>query len=102
MVHEQIRVGLGPGLHSQLKVSAKEWNVRQCVRAALLSVGLREDPEPWLPSLQCILLTPGNPCPFQGEELCSRSQCSTADQESFLLHVAQLGGTEQPNKVLRQ
>lgn len=88
MVQEQTRVGLGPRLHSQLKVSAKEWNVRTVREGcSLLSTGLREDPEPWLPSLQCILLTPGNPCPFQGEELCSRSQCSTADQESFLLHA---------------
>lgn len=83
-------MGLGPGLHSQLKISAKEWNVKTVHEGcSLLSAGLREDPEPWLPSLHCILPTLGNPCPFQGEELGLRSQCSTPDQH---LHASQLGG----------
>jgi hypothetical protein len=87
----QSRAGLSPGSHSQLRVSANEWNVKTVHEGcSLLSTSLREDPEPWLPSLYCILLTLGNPFPFQGEELGSRSQCSTPDQESFLL-VSQPG-----------
>lgn len=67
---------------------------------SLLSTSLREDPEPWLPSLHGILLTLGDPFPFQGEELGSRSQCSTPDLFSCVSH--NLEGMEQPNKVLRQ
>lgn len=66
----QMRAGLGPGLHSQLRGSANEWNVKTVHGGcSLLSAGLREDPEPWPPSLHCVLLTLGNPLPFQEEEL---------------------------------